>query len=75
MQDALQSGAGSQIQKRLALGAEFDPFPEYTPRTIHFLPSNIHHHFARAPLTQPAREVWITFVEAGIIFQNAIEGA
>jgi hypothetical protein len=58
MQDALQSGAGSQIQKRLVLGAEFDPFQEYALRTIHFLPSNIHHHFAREPLTQPYREEW-----------------
>lgn len=28
-QDALQSGAGSQIQKRLVPGAEFGPFREY----------------------------------------------
>jgi hypothetical protein len=55
-QDALQSGAGSQIQKRLVLGAEFDPFREYAPGINHFLPSNIHYHFAREPLTQPWRE-------------------
>lgn len=55
-QDALQSGAGSQIQKRLVLGAEFDPFPEYAPGTNRFLPSNIHYHFAREPLTQLWRE-------------------